>query len=117
MYKFEIDDKQKVLHIMAEGFFKNNESAAFMETLYETFGSIQATEYDLIVDLIHLDVIKQNLVYRIADAFKLYDELGFRNIVIINPISILAKVQLFNIARSVHFSGTFVDSLEEWRTR
>ncbi|MFP7476781.1 hypothetical protein [Terribacillus saccharophilus] len=117
MYKFEVDDKNKVLHIIAEGFFKNDESAAFMETLYETFGSIQATEYDLIVELIHLNVIKQDLVYRIADALKLYDELGFRNIVIINPISILAKVQLFNIARSVHFTGTFVDSLEEWQAR
>ncbi|SDC30929.1 hypothetical protein SAMN05421663_10232 [Terribacillus halophilus] len=117
MYKFEVDDKEKVLRITAEGFFKNKESTAFMETLYETFGSIQATEYDLIVDLIHLNVIKQDLVYLIADALKLYDELQFRNTVIVNPISILAKIQLFNIARSVHFSGTFVDSLEEWQAR
>ncbi|QXE01372.1 hypothetical protein [Terribacillus sp. DMT04] len=117
MYKFEIDDKKKVLLITAEGFFKNDESAAFMEKLYEAFGFVQATDYDLIVDVSNLDVVKQDLVYKIADAFELYDELGFKNIVIINPISILAKVQLFNIARSVHFSGAFVDSLDEWEAR
>ncbi|MFP7492811.1 hypothetical protein SFC66_03405 [Terribacillus saccharophilus] len=117
MYKFEIDEKEKVLHITAEGFFKNKESTSFMETLYETFGSIKTSEYVLIMDLIHYDVTKQDLVYRIADAFELFDELNFRHIVIINPISILAKVQLLNIARSVHFSGIFVDSLEEWQAR
>lgn len=114
-YQFKLNEKDKMLHISAEGFFRNDESTAFINTFWESVSQIEdPNKFLLVIDLTNLAVTKQDLVHKIADGFQDFEKPGFQNIVMINPISILARQQIHNVSRSVRYSGIFVDSFADW---
>ncbi|WP_117170272.1 hypothetical protein [Paraliobacillus sediminis] len=113
MFKVEKNSTRKELIVTVGGFFKEEEGESFLADYNENVKGIVPSSYKLIVDSTDLAASKKDMLPILEACFKLYMSNGFKNIVMINPSSVISKGQMHKLAKVSSFEGVFVDSLAE----
>ncbi|MFT8323222.1 MAG: hypothetical protein ABF649_20350 [Bacillus sp. (in: firmicutes)] len=113
MFIFEKNEAKKELFIKVSGFIKESEGEAFLTEYQQHMKQITPSAYTLIIDSTNLSVSKADMLPVLEGCFKLYMSNGFKRILMINPKSVIAKSQMQKLAKSINYTGIFIDSLAE----
>jgi len=110
----EIDRLSKIFKVKLNGF----PSVDGVQRVYENYESILEgiipKNYSLLIDCYDIGVFQQQAVSVLERLFKLYIDLGFKNIVLVKSKESIQNMQLTRVARSVPgFYGVFVDDISE----
>lgn len=111
MYKIEKKEAEKQIFITVGGFFKPEDGEAFLADYNKHVNSVQPSNYTLVVDSTDLSASKADMLPILEGCFKLYMSNGFKKIIMINPSSVISKMQMKKLATSISFTGEFVDTL------
>ena len=110
---FKNDVSNKALIITLKGFANAENSGLFIDLYKHNVSKINPQNYALIVDSSKLSTFPPDVLPVLEQSYKLYMSSQFQSIIMINPEMITAKSQLNRVARSVSFTGKFVNSLDE----
>ncbi|MDP4085998.1 MAG: hypothetical protein Q8934_15450 [Bacillota bacterium] len=113
LYEINIEDNKKTLYVKASGFFKEEDALAYVNDFQAALKKISIPTFKLIVDATEQKAVAQDVVDEIKNVLNLYMGCGFKKIVVINPSSVVAKVQIQKCAKEMNFSGEFADNLEK----
>jgi hypothetical protein len=99
MYRFAVDEVNKIIHIEVSGFLKRDEILAFVNDKRELFKQYFPKEYSLLIDAQRLDAISQ-------DCIQLYQEVmevgldWAKKIAVVNGNRMVTRMQMKRIESS-----------------
>jgi len=113
MALFQTDKHNKAFIITLGGFAETEKASNFVDNLKKEVASIDVKKYSLIVDSTELRTFKTEILPVLEASYALYMKLGFSKILMVTPKKVTPRLQLKRIAKKVHFTGIFMDSLQE----
>ncbi|WP_166243540.1 hypothetical protein [Paenibacillus turpanensis] len=113
MITFDNKAAEKKLVITVSGFIREEEGEAFLNDYNRHIGMIKPAEYTLIVDSTGLSASKPEMLPVLEGCFRLYMSNGFKKILMVRPSSTISKIQMEKLAKSIDYTGIFVDKLED----
>ena len=116
-YKMAIYEAKKEVHVQIFGFLKPEFVEKYLKDLQETVAKVQKNTYTLVVDGTHQSPLPSKLSAGLGETISFYVSIGFKDNVIINPKSKIAKVQIRNAIETIDFPGTTVDHVSETTLR
>ncbi|MFJ7935628.1 hypothetical protein [Sporosarcina sp. NPDC096371] len=116
-YKMAIYEAKKEVHVQVIGFIKAELVEVFLKDLQETIAKIPKNTYTFVTDGTHQSPLPSKVSAELGDTIMFYVSLGFKHVVIVNPKSIIAKVQVRNALETIDFPGTVVDHVSEINLR
>jgi CO dehydrogenase/acetyl-CoA synthase delta subunit len=99
MYRFAVDEVNKIIHIEVSGFLERDEILAFVNDKRELFKQYFPKEYSLLIDAQRLDAISQ-------DCIQLYQEVmeagldWAKKIAVVNGNRMVTQMQMKRIESS-----------------
>ena len=82
-YKFELNEKKKILSVNLEGFFEKNSADMFIDEYKNTVERLNnSQEYGLYLDCRKMNVIKADLLEQLGELIKKYTE-DFKSVEIV----------------------------------
>ena len=96
MYRFAVDEINKIIHIDISGFLKKDEILAFANDKRELFKQYNQNEYSLLIDAQRLDAISQDSVQYYQEAM----ETGLnwaKKIAVVNGNRMVTRMQMKRI--------------------
>lgn len=112
MALFETDRKNKAFIITISGFAETGKASNFVEDLKKEVAQIDVKKFTLIANSTQLRTFKPEILPVLEKSYALYTSLGFKKVIIVNPINVTPRLQIKRVARNVHFSGEFITGLE-----
>ncbi|MEG0260026.1 MAG: hypothetical protein RR595_07325 [Lysinibacillus sp.] len=116
-YNMAIYEAKKEVHVQILGFIKDNLVEGYLKHLQETGAKVSKNSYTFVVDATYQSPLPSKTAAGLGNTFLFYASLGFKNIVIVNPKSKIAKVQIRNAIETIDFPGTVVDHVSETTSR
>ncbi|PKG22832.1 hypothetical protein [Niallia nealsonii] len=116
MALFQTDKNNKAFIITLGGFAETDKASNFVENLKKEVSSIDVKNFSLIVDSAELRTFKTEILPVLEASYSLYMNLGFKKILMVTPKKVTPRLQLKRIAKKVHFSGIFINTLQEARS-
>lgn len=113
-YLIEADHKNKIINIKLSGFFRIKEAEEFITQLYKYVSQIKLRfQYSLIIDCSEICIFKREILKIVENVYSGCRE--YENIVFLNPISILPRIQIQDVINKCKgFSrNVFFDTREE----
>ena len=110
-YNMAIYETKREVHVQIHGFLKSDVVDEYMIDLQETVNKVKKHDYTFVVDATYQSPLPSKVASILGDTIMFYVGLGFKDVVIVNPKSKIATVQIRNSIENVDFPGTFVDSL------
>lgn len=110
---FAVDTEKKTFTITLQGFAGTDSASVFVDALKMTVSNTKPQDLYLVVDSTNLKTFKPDILPVLANSYKLYMSLGFKDVYMINPQGATARLQLQRMARTVNFTGKFVNTIEE----
>ncbi len=112
--EINVDNERKIFKVTLDGFPKVAEVQGVLKNYYNLIGGINPKENSLLIDCTELGVFQQESVAVLEKLFKIYMEVGFKNIVFVKSKKSIENMQLTRVAKSVPgFYGVFADNMEE----
>lgn len=113
LYKIDLDIEKKMIFVKTNGFFKEEDAKVYMSEFQTLVNTINPSNHILIVDASEQEAVEKHVLNDIRFVLRLYTSARFKKIVIINPTSIVSKMQVDYCVKEINFGGVFVDSVEE----
>lgn len=112
--RVEMNHEKKVMFAELDGFPAVDTTKQVLEGFNKLISDINPKEYSLLIDCTNLGVFQSQSVPVLENLFQLYMATGFRNIVFVNPSSVVTGMQLRRVARNISgFTGQFTDTQEQ----
>ncbi|WP_431027957.1 hypothetical protein [Lysinibacillus sp. LZ02] len=116
-YKMAIYEAKKELHIQIQGFLKAEVVEEYLNDLQETVAKVPKNTYTFVADGTYQSPVPSKISAELGQTLMFYASLGFKDIVIVNPRSKIAYVQVRNALEGVNFPGTVVDNVSQLAMR
>lgn len=113
MALFQLDHKHKFFIITLGGFAASEQASNFVDALKKEVSKIDVNQFTLVVDSTELRTFRQEILPVLEQSYALYMTLGFKKILMIKPSRVTPRLQLKRIAKNVHFTGTFIGSMQD----
>lgn len=113
LYKFDVDRENMNLFVKARGNFKEEDAKVYISEFQTIVNMINPTLYKLILDVSEQEAVPKNVLNDIRFVLRLYESARFKKIIIINPTSLVSKMQIDYCANEINFDAVFVNSLVE----
>lgn len=111
MFKFDVNNTNKVVSITVGGFFSEQEANDYIAEFQRTVRSIAPSGYTLLIDGTEQKLASQNLLEQYQGAVDLYLSANFKKTIIVLPQSAVAVMQIKKLRGSDRIN--FVKSLAE----
>lgn len=112
MTLFDTDKKNKAFIITISGFAETGKASSFVDDLKKEVAKIDVKNFTLIADGTHLKTFKPEILPVLEKSYALYTSLGFKKVIVVNPVSVTPRLQIKRVAKNTHFSGEFITGLE-----
>jgi len=109
----QVDHERKVYHCVLDGFANPEQKEAILTGFTKTLESLDASEYSLVFDCRKLATFLPELLPILESYYRFYMTLGFKKVIIINPLHAPSAMQLKRVAKKVDFHPVFVQTEEE----
>ncbi|MFF5995351.1 hypothetical protein AAGS61_11405 [Lysinibacillus sp. KU-BSD001] len=116
-YKMAIYEAKKELHVQIQGFLKAEVVEEYLNDLQETLAKVPKHAYTFVADGTYQSPVPSKISAELGQTLMFYASLGFKDIVIVNPRSKIAYVQVRNALEGVNFPGTVVDNVSQLAMR
>lgn len=116
-YKMAIYEEKKEVHAQVIGFIKAELVEEYLADLTETVKKVQKNNYTFVVDASYQSPVPSKVSAELGQTLMFYASLGFKNITIIKPTSIIASVQIRNAIEGIDFPGKVIESTVKKRAR
>lgn len=113
LYKFSLDSDNKTFYVKASGYFEEEDAKVYISEFQTIVNTINPSDHILIIDVSEQEAVPKHVLNDIRFALQLYNSARFEKIIIINPISIVSKMQIDYCVKEINFNAVFVNSLEE----
>lgn len=113
LYEFKLDTVNNALYAKACGFFEEEDAKVYISEFQTMVNTINPSVFTLIVDVRGQEAVPKHVLNDIRFVLRLYESARFKKIIVINPISIVSKMQIDYCAKEINFHGVFVETLEE----
>ena len=100
-YDMSLEKINKKINIRIGGMFEPEDANSFVKEFTGITSTIKASEYILYFDAKELKVSKPEMVPMLEGCFKMYKEIGFKNIIMKIENNVTLKMQLSRLARNV----------------
>ncbi|MCT6924788.1 MULTISPECIES: hypothetical protein [Bacillales] len=110
-YSIQVNSAGKVVNMKVSGTFTPEKAQEFINDYNRQIGKISANEYDLRFDCRGLNVVTQEMTPHLEGCFKLYNESGFKNIIIEIDRSAVLKMQLARLGRNVGLTNLKIEEV------
>ncbi|MCL1630799.1 hypothetical protein M3N64_02430 [Sporolactobacillus sp. CPB3-1] len=111
-YSIEIQSQTKEVTIAVSGSFQEKDAQSFVNSYQSKVGSINAEEFDLIVDSKSLVVVSPKILPLLEECYKMYKASGFKSIKFIAG-SATVGMQLRRIASKTELSNVEVEVISK----
>lgn len=109
-YKMAIDEAKKEVRVQVHGFLKNEVVEEYLAHLQDMVNKVSKQSYTFVIDAAYQSPVPSKVATELGQTMMFYASFGFKDIVIIKPISKIAQVQIRNALEPINFPGTFVDA-------
>lgn len=116
-YNLAIYEAKKEVHVQVQGFLKADVVEEYLKDLQETVAKVSKKSYTFVVDATYQSPLPSKVSAELGQTLMFYVSLGFKDIVIVSPVSKISSVQVRNALEGVHFPGTVVDSVSQLTMR
>lgn len=113
MALFETDRKNKAFVITISGFAETGKATNFVDDLKKEVAKIDVKDFTLIADGTHLKTFKPEILPVLEKSYALYTSLGFKKVIVVNPLKVTPRLQIKRVAKNTQFSGEFITGLDE----
>ncbi|WP_312472490.1 hypothetical protein [Neobacillus sp.] len=113
LYKINLDAENGILFVKASGIFKEEDAKVYISEFQTTVNTINPSIYKLILDVSEQEAVDTHVFDDIRFVLRLYSSAKFKKIVVINPTSVVSKMQIDHCAKEIKFTAVFVDSVVE----
>jgi hypothetical protein len=113
MALFNTDKVNKAFIITLGGFAETDKASNFVDDLKKEVSKIEVNKFTLIVNSAELKTFKPEILPVLETSYGLYMSLGFKKVLMVKPKRVTPRLQLRRIAKKAHFSGEFIDSLQD----
>lgn len=113
LYMFNLDTSKKTFYVRASGSFEEVDAKVYISEFQTIVNTINPSVHTLIVDASEQEAVPKQVLNDVRFVLRLYESARFKKIVIINPTSIVSRMQIDYCAKEINFSGVFVNSLKE----
>jgi hypothetical protein len=109
-----VDKVAKIFKVTVDGFPTPENAQTVLKNYQDIVSGVNAKENSLLIDCTGLGVFQQESIAILEKLFKLYMDVGFKNIVFIKSKKSIQNMQLTRVAKSIPgFYGVFVDDMDE----
>ena len=112
-YKMSIYDDRKQVHVQVIGFIKEYLVNEYLTDLQEISSRVQRSEYTFVVDATYQSPLPSKVASGLGDTIMFYVSQGFKQYVIVNTKSKIARVQLRNALEGISYPGIVVDNVSQ----
>lgn len=99
-YDMSLDKTNKALNIKIGGMFEQSDAESFIKEFTGILTTIKVVEFDLVFDANELSVSKPEMLPMLEGCFKMYKDIGFKNVIANVGSNVTLKMQLGRIART-----------------
>lgn len=107
-YKISIDEEACEIVVQLNGFFRQQVVSDYFEDLDDTADKVVIEQYKLIVDATMQAALASDVVSVLTPALIYYQTFGFKEVVVVLPISKISSAQVAEALKAVDFKGTVV---------
>jgi hypothetical protein len=100
MYRFSVDDINKIIHIEISGILKRDEILAFIDDKRKLFKQYLPKEYSLLIDAQRLDAISQDCIQLYQEVMKTGLDWA-KKIAVVNGNRMVTRMQMNRIESNV----------------
>lgn len=109
-YNMAIYESKKEVHVQIHGFLKSEHVEEYIADLQETVSKVPKNSYTFVVDATYQSPLPTKVSAELGQTIMFYVSLGFKDFLIINPISKISYVQVRNALETIDFPGAVIDS-------
>lgn len=100
-YSMNVNRGNKEMNIEIVGNFTPEQAQQFINDYNSNVNSINASEFNLVLDCKELNIVTQELIPALQECYKLYKSSGFHKVIFEIGNAPIVKMQLNRIAREV----------------
>ena len=108
-YKMAINESEKEIHVQVHGLMREEDADGYMVDLQDTINKVSRKDFTFVVDATHQTPVPSKVVPQLEQTMHFYSSLGFKDVLVVNPSSKIAQVQIRNALERIDFSGRIVD--------
>ena len=112
-YKMAINESQKEIHVQVHGLMREEDADGYMVDLQDTINKVSRKDFTFVVDATHQTPVPSKVVPQLEQTMHFYSSLGFKDVLVVNPSSKIAQVQIRNVLERINFTGTFIDKVKQ----
>ncbi|WP_106494657.1 hypothetical protein [Lentibacillus sp. Marseille-P4043] len=110
-YKMAVNEPVKEVHVQVHGLMREEDVEGYMTDLQDTINKVSRQNYTFVVDATYQTPVPSKVVPQLEETMQFYSTLGFKDVLVVNPSSKIAQVQIRNVLERIDFSGTIVDDV------
>lgn len=107
-YKISIDEEACEVVAQLNGIFRQQVVSDYFEDLDDVVEKVVVEDYKLIIDATLQSALASDVVSVLITAINYYQIFGFKEVVIVMPISKISHSQVAEALKAVDFKGTIV---------
>jgi hypothetical protein len=112
MALFKTDQKNNAFIITITGFAGTEKASTFVQDLKDEVSRIDVKNFTLIADGTDLKTFKPEILIVLEKSYALYMSLGFKKVIVVNPVRVTPRLQIKRVAKNVNFTGEFINTLQ-----
>ncbi|MFJ7735713.1 hypothetical protein ACIQ2D_05150 [Lysinibacillus sp. NPDC097287] len=110
-YKMAINEVSKEVHVQLHGLIREEDVEGYLIDLNDTINKVSRNAYTFVLDATHQTPVPSKVVPQLEQTIQFYSNLGFRDMLVVQPSSKIAQVQIRNILERIEFKGTFIEKV------
>lgn len=107
-YKMSIDEEKCEILVQLNGIIRQQVVSAYFEDLDDVADKVAVENYTLIVDATLQSALASDVVSVLMPALIYYQTFGFKEVIVVMPISKISNAQVKEALKAVDFKGTVV---------
>lgn len=107
-YKMSIDEEKCEILVQLNGIIRQQVVSAYFEDLDDVADKVAVENYTLIVDATLQSALASDVVSVLMPALIYYQTFGFKEVIVVMPISKISNAQVKEALKAVDFTGTVV---------
>lgn len=107
-YKMSIDEEKCEILVQLNGIIRQQVVSAYFEDLDDVADKVAVENYTLIVDATLQSALASDVVSVLMPALIYYQTFGFKEVIVVMPISKISNAQVTEALKAVDFKGTVV---------
>lgn len=107
-YSIKVNSVKKEIDILIIGTFTPQQVQAFVADYSAKVKSVNPQEYTLVADSTDMDILSQEMVPAMENTIRMYQQSGFRKLIVTIKKNPIMKMQLNRIFKNANFTNAEV---------